>query len=528
MRKIFSILLVCSSVAGYAQSHDTTGTAKHVWVEKGGTSFQKFLELPLGPSNFTKVDSVGCIYYDTLTGELMVNDGSAWSPVSGSGGGVIAVTAGRNLLGGVITSSGTLTPDTSAGHLATKTDLLSKLNTADTAYLKRKADSVATEGYVTHSQNDTAKVNLRTAIAAKGAGSVTSIIAGTGLSGGTITTSGTIAMTNVGTAGTNGTATQIPVFVTDAQGRVTASANTTIGTLNQNTTGSAATLTTARNIYGNAFNGSSDVGGTPTFNSFTTNGALLYTNGSGVVAQLSSAGSAHNILHGGTPNTYSTVDLASADVTGVLPSGNLPAAIDYVDVSQSITKSKAVTPAALTDASTIAVDLSTSNNLPVTLGGNRTLGVPTNIKEGQAGSLNIWQDGTGSRTLAFAWCYNFSGAAAPTLTTNKYALDKLVYQVDYCKTSSSVTATNAAPGVFTWTAHGLVSGEKIQFSAGTATTPALNATYWVNVTGANTFNIATSLANLQAGTFVTTSGISGSLTATALGITIGMGALDIR
>lgn len=47
-------------------------------------------------------------------------------------------------------------------------------------------------------------------------GTVTSVIAGTGLSGGTITTSGTISMPNTGTAGT------YAVVTTDAQGRVTA------------------------------------------------------------------------------------------------------------------------------------------------------------------------------------------------------------------------------------------------------------------------------------------------------------------
>ena len=60
------------------------------------------------------------------------------------------------------------------------------------------------------------------------AGSVTSITAGTGLSGGTITTSGTISMPNVGTAGTYGSATQVPVITTDAQGRVSGVTNTTI------------------------------------------------------------------------------------------------------------------------------------------------------------------------------------------------------------------------------------------------------------------------------------------------------------
>jgi len=50
---------------------------------------------------------------------------------------------------------------------------------------------------------------------APGTGTVTSITAGTGLSGGTITGSGTISLPNTGTAGTYNT------VVTDAQGRVT-------------------------------------------------------------------------------------------------------------------------------------------------------------------------------------------------------------------------------------------------------------------------------------------------------------------
>jgi len=61
-----------------------------------------------------------------------------------------------------------------------------------------------------------------------GSSGVTSITAGTGLSGGTITTTGTISLPSVGTAGTYGDATHVPVLTTDAYGRVTGVTNTAI------------------------------------------------------------------------------------------------------------------------------------------------------------------------------------------------------------------------------------------------------------------------------------------------------------
>lgn len=83
----------------------------------------------------------------------------------------------------------------------------------------------------------------------------------------------------------------------------------------------------------------------------------------------------------------------------------------------------------LTDAATVAVDMSTFINAKVTLGGNRTLGQPSNTKVGQAGFIRIIQDGTGSRTLAYHSDWKFEGGADPVLTTTASATDILFYQV---------------------------------------------------------------------------------------------------
>lgn len=115
---------------------------------------------------------------------------------------------------------------------------------------------------------------------------------------------------------------------------------------------------------------------------------------------------------------------------------------------------RAVTPAglagvngftALTDASTIAVDLSLSRNFSVTLAGNRTLGLPTNIVPGQRGSFVITQDSSGGKTLTYNAIYKFATASgAPTLTTAADAVDRMDYLV---VSTSAIHISNVNKGV---------------------------------------------------------------------------------
>lgn len=83
----------------------------------------------------------------------------------------------------------------------------------------------------------------------------------------------------------------------------------------------------------------------------------------------------------------------------------------------------------LTDASTIAWNMALGFRAKVTLGGSRTLGQPTNLIKGTTGSLQVIQDGTGSRTLAYASCWDFMSDGTPTLSTGANKRDMIYYEV---------------------------------------------------------------------------------------------------
>lgn len=99
-------------------------------------------------------------------------------------------------------------------------------------------------------------------------------------------------------------------------------------------------------------------------------------------------------------------------------------------VARSYTKQQYFGEAELTDGEDIAWDVSEAQSAKVTLGGNRTLSNPTNMKAGGCYVLRVIQDGTGSRTLSFGDAYLWPGGTAPTLSTGAGDVDILAFYSD--------------------------------------------------------------------------------------------------
>lgn len=124
----------------------------------------------------------------------------------------------------------------------------------------------------------------------------------------------------------------------------------------------------------------------------------------------------------GTSAFTASATIPLSDTTGTLAvanggTGQTTAALGRVALNRGVTT--------LTDAGTISTDCAVDNVFTVTLGGNRTLGAPTNAV---AGATYLWiinQDGTGSRTLAFNAAFKFPGGIAPTLSTGANDIDVL-------------------------------------------------------------------------------------------------------
>ena len=82
----------------------------------------------------------------------------------------------------------------------------------------------------------------------------------------------------------------------------------------------------------------------------------------------------------------------------------------------------------LTSSTAITIDMSAGNNFYMNgLAHNTTFAAPSNQVAGQSGSIFIKQDGTGSRTAAWASDWKWKGGTAPTISTTAAATDRVDY-----------------------------------------------------------------------------------------------------
>jgi hypothetical protein len=189
----------------------------------------------------------------------------------------------------------------------------------------------------------------------------------------------------------------------------------TIGTSVVNTT----TIASGANVL---ITSSSIVVGNSTVNSAFTATSIKRNNVEAAYSNVYILGSG---LANVTANIASnvTISVPSAAVSDIRSSGN-----DYAISVDNLWNSLAFV--SLTDAATIAWDMSTGINFIVTIAGNRTLGAPTNTKVGQSGYLIVRQDATGGRTLAYNIAYFFKdGGAVPTLGTGALVYNAFSYFV---------------------------------------------------------------------------------------------------
>ena len=83
----------------------------------------------------------------------------------------------------------------------------------------------------------------------------------------------------------------------------------------------------------------------------------------------------------------------------------------------------------LTDGATISWDTNLGQIATVTLGGNRVVAAPSNLKVGTY-ILHVIQDGTGSRTLTWNSIFKWPAGVAPVLTTTAAARDVFSFVCD--------------------------------------------------------------------------------------------------
>lgn len=131
------------------------------------------------------------------------------------------------------------------------------------------------------------------------------------------------------------------------------------------------------------------------------------------------AANAYAVVVGASGNSYATTTFAP----------KLSPTINNVTLTGTATINANIANQILTDGTTINWDVSLGSVATVTLGGNRTIAAPTNLKIGSY-ILHIIQDGTGGRTVTWNSVFKWPAGVAPVLTTTGNRRDLFSFVCD--------------------------------------------------------------------------------------------------
>ena len=131
------------------------------------------------------------------------------------------------------------------------------------------------------------------------------------------------------------------------------------------------------------------------------------------------AANAYAVVVGASGNSYATTTFAP----------KLSPTINNVTLTGTATINANIANQILTDGTTINWDVSLGSVATVTLGGNRIIAAPTNLKIGSY-ILHIIQDGSGNRTVTWNSVFKWPAGVAPVLTTTGNRRDLFSFVCD--------------------------------------------------------------------------------------------------